>query len=92
MRSFGESSRYYKQKTLTVTDKKGQSVTALSLRIIPSTKGKEMAVKQTNRLDIISQKKYNDPTKFWHIADANTELDATELIKKKIQTIEVPES
>lgn len=92
MGPFRENSRYYRQKRITVTDQKGQKVIALSLRLIPLTKGKERIVKQIERLDIISQQEYNDPTKFWHIADANTELDSTKLISKKIQTIEVPPS
>ena len=92
MGKFRKSSRYYNQKIITITNKQGQKVPALSLRIIPLTKGKKQIVKQIDRLDIISQQEYNDPTKFWYIADANTELDATKLVSKKIQTIVVPKA
>jgi hypothetical protein len=92
MEKFRKSSRYYNQKIITVINKQGQKVPALSLRIIPLTKGKKKIVKHIDRLDIISQQEYNDPTKFWYIADANTKLDATKLVSKKIQTIIVPEA
>ena len=92
MGGFRESSRYYNQKIITVINKQGKKVPALSLRIIPPTNGKKRIVKQMERLDIISQQEYNDPTKFWYIADANTELDATKLVSKKMQTIIVPEA
>jgi hypothetical protein len=72
---------------------KGKTITALSLRKIPSINGKIEAVKQNSRLDLIAQEKYNNPTKFWHIADANTELDPSKLYKheKKRKYIKVPE-
>jgi hypothetical protein len=92
MRVFRASSRYYNQKIITVIDQKGREIPALSLRRIPSTKGKNMIVKAGDRLDILSQQLYNDPTKFWHIADANTELDSNKLTASAGQTIKVPEA
>jgi hypothetical protein len=45
---------------------------------------------------VIAQRKYGDPTKFWHVADANTDLEANNLITQRpedeeVITIDVPE-
>jgi hypothetical protein len=90
---FSKSSRYFKQSSDSILTKNGSSVSALKLRFLPETVGIETIVTETDRLDIISQQKYGDPTLFWHIADANTELDANSLIKqqKKDQKINIPE-
>jgi hypothetical protein len=45
---------------------------------------------------VIAQRKYGDPTKFWHVADANTELEANNLViqrpeAEEVITINVPE-
>ena len=89
---FSENSRYYKQEKIIISERKGQNITALKLRILPDVKGNKIPVKITDRLDIIAQNQFNDSTKFWYIADANTELDAKNLIgnKKEDKFIEVP--
>ena len=48
-------------------------------------------VKEHDRLDIIAQRRYANPTLFWHIADANTALDAAELTREVGALIDVPE-
>jgi phage baseplate assembly protein W len=92
MKVFRASSRYHNQKIINVIDQQGREIPALSLRRIPSIEGKNMIVRAGDRLDIISQQLYNDPTKFWHIADANTELDSTSLTATAGQAIKVPEA
>ncbi len=90
---FLESSRYYKQKTVDTVVKGGRIVKVLTLRRLPVAKGKAtvVVVKGNDRLDIMSQRQYRNPAMFWHIADANTELEANNLIKKTGRTIIVPE-
>jgi hypothetical protein len=78
---FKDSSRYAKQKTVEVELKNGRSVTAVTLRRIPITDGEPTPVKANDRLDVIALRKYKDSTKFWHVADANTELQANDLVK-----------
>ena len=34
---------------------------------------------ERDRLDLLAQARYGDDTRFWHIADANTALDARKL-------------
>ena len=46
---------------------------------------------ENDRLDIIAQRQYNDPTWFWHIADANTDLEANNLVRETLRVIVVPQ-
>jgi hypothetical protein len=94
---FLESSRYFTVKTVVVKTENGKSVQAVMLRRLPYVAGTSVPVKGNDRLDVMAQRKYNDPTKFWHIADANTCLEANELVKLRpedqtIPVISVPES
>jgi hypothetical protein len=88
---FLESSRYYNQKTVDIKIQSGKTVKALTIRQLPQITGQPFYVKEGNRLDIISQNKYNVPTKFWHIADANTDLHADNLTATPGRIINVPE-
>ena len=56
---------------------------AVNLRRIPFTPGDLTEVKGTDRLDIMAHRQYKDGTKFWHAADANTELEANDLVEQK---------
>lgn len=55
----------------------GGKVVAVKLRRLPYVPGKLTEAKGTDRLDIMAHRRYKDGTKFWHIADANTELGLT---------------
>jgi len=88
---FLKTSRYYKQKVVEVKTKMKSSIKAVTLRRLPSTGGVPVQVKGNDRLDIIAQYQYNDPAKFWHIADANNELQANDLVKQTGRIIDVPE-
>ena len=44
-----------------------------------------------DRLDLLSEQKYQDGTRFWYIADANTELEANELTRSVHRVIRIPE-
>lgn len=91
---FLENSRYYNLKTIVVKTPEGLQVKAVTLRRLPSFGAADVQpaiVKEGDRLDLMAFRKYNDPTRFWHIADANTELQAGDLTKQANRTIEVPE-
>ncbi len=83
---FLKTSRYYKQK---VVEMKGKE--AVMLRRLPAVTGNPVMVKGNYRLDIIAQRQYRNPTMFWHIADANSELQANDLIEEAGRIINVPE-
>ena len=73
---FLENSRYFNQKTMTVKLKDGRIAATLEPRQLPETSGDRTAVNANDRLDIIAQRVYQDSTKFWHIADANSLTEA----------------
>ena len=88
---FLESSRYYKQKSVDTVTKDGRTVKAVTLRRLPTVDGELTVVKGNDRLDIMAQRQYKKPTMFWYIADANTKLQANDLVKESGDTIKVPE-
>jgi hypothetical protein len=88
---FLKNSRYYGQDTVSVTDRKGRPVSALKIRALPDIAGNDFTVTEGDRLDILCETTYRDATRFWHIADANTELEAGELVRNPARTIKVPE-
>jgi hypothetical protein len=87
---FLESSRYFNQKLVDAVSRDGRSVKAVSLRRLPPAIGDARIVKGNDRLDIMAQRQYENPTWFWHIADANTELEANQLVKQPLRVINVP--
>ena len=80
---FDANSRYIKSPVVEVETAKGQKVNAVKLRRLPYTPGKLTEIKGTDRLDIMAYRKYGDGTQFWHTADANSELEANDLVKHK---------
>lgn len=87
---FLDSSRYSRQRTVDAMIKSRRTVKAITLRRLPDIEGKLAVVNDNDRLDIMAQRHYNDPAMFWHIADANTELEANLLVKTG-RIIKVPE-
>ena len=88
---FLKNSRYYGLETIEIDDRHGRPVKAVKLRRLPDVFGKSYVVKGPDLLDVLARQKYRDATRFWHIADANTELEANELVRIPARTIEVPE-
>jgi hypothetical protein len=91
---FTKSSRYNGIKYVERFTDDGHKVNAVFLRRILLLEGELTNAKGNDRLDIIALDKYNDPTMFWHIADANTELQANDLVKRTrtVKTFMVPQS
>jgi len=93
---FLETSRYFDVKTVEAETENRRKVQAIKLRRLPFVAGTPAVVGGKDRLDVMSQSKYGDGAKFWHIADANTELEANKLVKERVQdketrVINVPE-
>jgi hypothetical protein len=86
---FLQSSRYFNLKTVAVETEDGRTVAAVTLRRLPYVAGTPTVIKGNDRLDVIAQRKYSDATKFWHVADANTELDANNLVHERPQAEEI---
>ena len=87
---FLDNSRYARTATVEVKLRDGRAVTAVKLRRLPPTQGEARIVKGNDRLDIMAQRKYADGTRFWHIADANSELQANDLVRTPSRVIEEP--
>lgn len=87
---FTKNSRYYGRETV-VTDDNGKPVQAVKLRRLPATPGKPHRVSDSDQLDIMSNQSYNDSTRFWYVADANTELEANALVEEAGRIICLPE-
>lgn len=93
---FIDNSRYFDVKTVETETESGRKVAAIQLRRLPYTVGVPTVVSGKDRLDLMAQRKYNDGTRFWHIADANSELEANKLVEERRQeretrSINVPE-
>lgn len=68
----------------------GRAALAVRLRRLGSPDAEATVVKGNDRLDIMSERRYDDATKFWHIADSNTELQSGQLIATPNRLIQVP--
>jgi len=87
---FAKNSRYNGLETVETKDRAGRPVKAVKLRHLPPTEGQETVVRDGDQLDVISADRYKDPTRYWHIADANSELEADEMVRTTGRTIKVP--
>lgn len=87
---FSKNSRYYGLQTA-IVDNGGAEAKAVKLRRIDKINGFQYMVRDQDSLDYISNQKYNDSTKFWYIADANSEMKANDLLDKTGEVICVPE-
>ena len=84
---FLENSRYATATQVEMTLRDGRKAKAVKLRRLPQVQGEPTMIKGNDRLDILAQRAYGEPTWFWHIADANSELDATSLTAEAGRTI-----
>ncbi|HEY4066025.1 MAG TPA: hypothetical protein VGM74_03950 [Burkholderiaceae bacterium] len=89
---FLSTSRYAGLPTLDATDRAGATVSAVRLRPLPATPGDPVTVQSHDQLDAMSEQRYGNATRYWHIADANTELEAASLLKPAGRPIPVPRS
>lgn len=89
---FLENSRYARVAIRTVRLADGREVRAVSLRRLPVVTGSPVTVSDDDKLDVMAQRRYAEPTWFWHIADANSELEARALCHRPRRTILVPET
>ncbi|MEP7300224.1 MAG: hypothetical protein ABI699_01750 [Caldimonas sp.] len=68
-------------------------VVVVKLRPLPDTAGEPTAIRAHDQLDAMSEKLYaGDASRYWHIADANSELEAAELTRTTGRVVDVPKS
>lgn len=94
---FETNSRYYRtpEANITVKDSRGEEhrLVYKRRRFIPPLEDTgtfiEHAVKQGERLDIISARYTGDPTQFWRICDSNLTLKPDELTDEIGRSIKI---
>lgn len=87
---FTDKSRYAKVETVEVRTHGGRAITAIKLRRLPPVTGTPHTVVDNDRLDLLAQHGYRDGTRFWHIADANSTLEANDLTAVTGTTLDLP--
>ncbi len=76
-----KKSRYVKSSTGTAVDPGGEAFDYLELREIPTAGGFFQRIADaTDRLDLLAQRYYRDPTKFWKICDGSDHLDPFDVV------------
>lgn len=88
---FLKNSRYYTTPTVVAYDANNREVKALSLRRLVTTSGERTQVHDHDQLDVMSHRRNQDGSKFWHIADANSDLEANNLVAVSGRYINVPD-
>jgi hypothetical protein len=69
------------------------SIPVVKLRPLPDTTGEATEIHGHDQLDAMSERLHaGDATRYWHIADANSELEAAELTRTTGRVIDVPKS
>lgn len=87
---FTDKSRYAKVETVETRTNGGRAITAIKLRRLPPVTGTSHTVVDNDRLDLLAQHSYGDDTRFWHIADANSALEANDLTAVTGTTLNLP--
>ncbi|RZM19812.1 MAG: LysM domain-containing protein [Pedobacter sp.] len=91
--AFAPNSRYNGIETGTIEDKNGEPVAYVKRRFVPAPASffllQKHIVSQGERPDLLAQQYYNDPEKFWQIADANAVLDADEIVDQPGKSIHI---
>jgi hypothetical protein len=88
---FRENSRYAKVP-IDEVEIAGRKIAAIRLRQLPSPPADPYTVRQGDRLDLIAQRQFGDGTRFWHIADGNSALEAKTLVARVLGTLRLPRS
>ncbi|OPY51012.1 MAG: hypothetical protein A4E49_02512 [Methanosaeta sp. PtaU1.Bin112] len=87
---FLDSSRYRDVRKTQAATKDGRVVNVVTLRRLPQAESEPAVVRGGDRLDVMAESLYDDGSRFWRIADANSELQANDLVKVAGRVIEVP--
>jgi hypothetical protein len=87
---FLSTSRYVRVQTVETKSAAGD-VVALKLRRLTPLTGVSRVVQAGDRLDLLAYAVTGSGAQGWHVADANTALDARELLVTPGQVLRVPE-
>lgn len=88
---FARNSRYAGLPTASVPDPHGPGeVAVVRLRALPDTPGEPLRVQAHDRPDTLAEARLGEATRYWRIADANTEIEAAALTRRAGRVIRVP--
>lgn len=74
-------SRYRATPDITVDDGRGSTHPLLDLRAVPPTSGLlHVTPTDSDRLDLLAWRFYRNPTRFWRLCDASSELDPFDVL------------
>lgn len=74
-------SRYSRTPVLTADDGRSGTQQVLDLREVPPTSAVlRIVATDADRLDLLAFRYYRDPTRFWRICDASSDLDPFETL------------
>lgn len=83
---FDSSSRYYNLSNEIYNAGNGEQIVYVSRRFLPMTTDQtpitQVTVNAGDRLDLISNRVFNDPLLYWQIADANNAMDPFDLTEQ----------
>jgi hypothetical protein len=88
---FLPTSRYARVATVETKTSTGETVTAIKLRRLSAVIGQPQTVQAGDRLDLLAYGVTGSGARGWHIADANTALDARTLCEAPGDPLLVPE-
>ena len=88
--AFLKSSRYASVDQVDAPAPNGGTTRAVKPRPLPAPDAVDYTVRDHDRLDILAQSNFSDGTRFWHIADANSELEADTLAATPGLVIQMP--
>lgn len=89
---FLPNSRYANVATVETTSATGERVLALTRRPLGPLGGMPTVVQSGDRLDLLAFDASGDATRFWAVADANTELDGRTLVAQPGAMLDVPKA
>jgi len=88
---FSKKSRYDKVKDYRFRRIDGSEVVVKQKRAAPQPKYKLIhMVQEGERTDLLAHRYYNDPLKFWKLADGSDEINPEDLLKEPGRKILVP--
>jgi hypothetical protein len=89
----GSGSRFAKVPVYKVKRADGVLITVFERRMpLQPTKTTNIAVLNTDRIDILAYDLYKDPSKYWAICDCNVEKSPFDLLTVRSNTIIAPSS
>lgn len=91
---FPPTSRYFGIAAATLTASNGEIEIYLRRRFLPPLESfislQQHTIAQSERLDHLAFRYLGDPEQFWRIADANTAMNASDLVDPAGRTIQIP--